>query len=828
MRIGLGVQLLAPTLASIALSLTLSGLYSFHKTSEAIREEVLDSTEHLLETLVHDLTAYQQAIGGAVKLAAGDEAIRKLCAPGGVDQDAATTAGRFLKRILDSFPTVVGANLVDLSGNVIAASDPKEAGTLNVADREYFKRAVKGEANVGQPFVSKVTGKPVFMVAAPVTADGKVVGVLYARIDMAAFSEKMLKPVTVGRTGYAFMADASGLVVSHPDPAVVFALKIGNEEWGRAMLAQDSGRVAYVLKDVRKTTAFKRERDTGWILGLTVNDADLAALAAPIWKSSLAFGIGCILLVALILFWLVRRMLVSFQACVAFAGAMAGGDLGHRLNLARKDEVGDLAAALDGMASAVSRIIGDIEETADDVSRGHLRRQLDAAAFQGDYRSLVEAINAMSGNFAILLDMLPSSLMIRDRNHAIRFINAVGTLGFMAPRDMEGKKCKEHFRTDDCSNGNCACDKAFATGHKEVGQTVSKPRPDMSIDIEYTGIPYGKDAVLQFSVNLSELKKVQRELLGRAAAQLETVIESVTSASEELSAQIEQSSSGARHQSQTLEDTSGAMGEMNSTILEVAANASKAADTADAARGKAQEGSGVVEQAIEGIGEVQRLSLGLKEDMTALGKQAEGIGAIMNVISDIADQTNLLALNAAIEAARAGEAGRGFAVVADEVRKLAEKTMAATREVGEAIADIQSGTRKNIDNVDLAVRKIGDATQLAGRSGEALREIVTLVDQTTDQVRSIAAGSEEQSAASEEFTRSLLDANRVADETAVAMRQSEQAVMELARQAHVLRGLIYEMRSEGEEAGGQRTERLASNARPGLAGGGQARSLSRG
>ncbi|MHC1710741.1 MAG: methyl-accepting chemotaxis protein [Solidesulfovibrio sp.] len=291
----------------------------------------------------------------------------------------------------------------------------------------------------------------------------------------------------------------------------------------------------------------------------------------------------------------------------------------------------------------------------------------------------------------------------------------------------------------------------------------------------------------------TEAENAKAQGMLQAADRLSSVVNIVSSASEELSAQIEESSQGADHQSRRLAETATAMEEMNATVLEVARNASQATDTAEKARNKAQEGATIVGKVVSGIGQVQGQSLELKSDMTTLGKQAEGIGHIMNVISDIADQTNLLALNAAIEAARAGEAGRGFAVVADEVRKLAEKTMTATKEVGEAIQEIQQGTRKNIDNVDRTVKTIEEATDLARASGETLTEIVNFVDLSTDQVRSIATASEEQSAASEEINRSVEEVNRIAAETMDGLRQSAQAVAELAQQAQELGSMVQEM-----------------------------------
>jgi methyl-accepting chemotaxis protein len=295
-------------------------------------------------------------------------------------------------------------------------------------------------------------------------------------------------------------------------------------------------------------------------------------------------------------------------------------------------------------------------------------------------------------------------------------------------------------------------------------------------------------------------ERAKAEGMLQAAGQLEGVVEVATSASTELSAQIEQSNRGSEEQSSRVRETAAAMEEMNATVLEVARNASEAAHTADGARSKAQEGEQIVQQVVKEIGEVRKQATELKHDMGTLGKQAEDIGQIMNVISDIADQTNLLALNAAIEAARAGDAGRGFAVVADEVRKLAEKTMDATKEVGDAIRGIQNGTKKNMDNVDRAAKSVEEATNLASRSGDALKQIVQFIAQASDQVRSIATASEQQSATSEEINKAIEQVATISSETAQGMTQAAQAVNELANQIQILQNLITEMKSEGATA----------------------------
>ena len=282
------------------------------------------------------------------------------------------------------------------------------------------------------------------------------------------------------------------------------------------------------------------------------------------------------------------------------------------------------------------------------------------------------------------------------------------------------------------------------------------------------------------------------------ARQAITIAQQVSQSAEALATQVEQATSGARQQQTRSSETATAMEEMNATVLEVARSSTSSAASVDQARTMAARGEQVVIEAVNAIRAVHAQTSELQGAISNLGSQAEGISRIMNVISDIADQTNLLALNAAIEAARAGDAGRGFAVVADEVRKLAEKTMQATNEVGSAIQSIQQGTQASLQGMEKAAQAVEQATSLAHQSGEALKQIVVLTEDNSDQVRSIATAAEQQSATSEEINRAVDDVSRIATETVNGMAQAGTAVTRLAELVHDLEGLIDKLEAAGK------------------------------
>ncbi len=268
------------------------------------------------------------------------------------------------------------------------------------------------------------------------------------------------------------------------------------------------------------------------------------------------------------------------------------------------------------------------------------------------------------------------------------------------------------------------------------------------------------------------------------------VSEQMDATAQTLSARFDEVNRGALEQKQSLDETINAMQEMNQAVLDVAQSASHAAESSQDSKTRAEEGASIVNDAVDAIAKVREMTADLKNSMTQLGSQAEAIGQVINVINDIADQTNLLALNAAIEAARAGEAGRGFAVVADEVRKLAEKTMSATKDVGDSIQAIQEAARLIMSNVDHAAQAVEQATEKANLSGGKLNEIVSLAVENASQVQNIASASEEQSASAEQIRVSVESVGAIASRTMDEMGEAMEVASELGKLAVEINEII--------------------------------------
>nr|WP_248803497.1 methyl-accepting chemotaxis protein [Pseudomonas sp. MWU13-2100] len=264
----------------------------------------------------------------------------------------------------------------------------------------------------------------------------------------------------------------------------------------------------------------------------------------------------------------------------------------------------------------------------------------------------------------------------------------------------------------------------------------------------------------------------------------------ISSAAEELSAVTEQTSIGVNSQKVETDQVATAMQEMTATVQEVARNAEQASQAAADADGQAREGDKVVAEAIAQIERLAAEVLRSTEAMTLLQQESNKIGSVMDVIKAVAEQTNLLALNAAIEAARAGEAGRGFAVVADEVRSLAQRTQKSTEEIEGLVAGLQSGTQQ-VANVMNNSRGLTDnSVELTRKAGVSLGNITRTVSNIQSMNQQIAAAAEQQSAVADEISRSIVNVRDISEQTAAASDETAASSVELARLGNQLQMMV--------------------------------------
>jgi methyl-accepting chemotaxis protein len=264
----------------------------------------------------------------------------------------------------------------------------------------------------------------------------------------------------------------------------------------------------------------------------------------------------------------------------------------------------------------------------------------------------------------------------------------------------------------------------------------------------------------------------------------------VASAANQLYANSEQMATGAEEVAAQAATVATAAEEMAATSGDIAQNCHLAADGSQHASNAACAGATEVEKTIEVMNRIAGRVKDTARTVGNLGERSDQIGAIIGTIEDIADQTNLLALNAAIEAARAGEQGRGFAVVADEVRALAERTTRATREIGDMIKAIQGETRGAVTAMEQGVAQVEEGTSEAAKSGAALQEILDQVNAVSMQVNQIATAAEEQTATSSEISSNIQQMTGVVQETARGAQESASAASQLARHAEDLQRII--------------------------------------
>lgn len=512
-------------------------------------------------------------------------------------------------------------------------------------------------------------------------------------------------------------------------------------------------------------------------------------------------------------------VILPLKATADYISKIKTGELSEQIKDEFRGDFNEIKNNLNGLLETLNIIFKGVDRVVNNIKDGKLDDRGNANLFTGTWHKLIIGINT-------IVDVLVNPIRFMADN-----INKIssGNIPNQITDEYKGEFDKVKSNLNTCFSSITAViedmnrlSENAVNGRLDERADESKHNGDFrkiisgvnkTIDSILTPIKEGVSALEKMAqgdltVRINSDYKGQHQIiknsingvadsLGSALSDVSEAVATTASASGEISSSTDELAAGANEQSNQITEIASGIEEMTRTILDNTKNASAAAETAKKAGEKAINGGHVVTESIAGMIKIADAVKTSAEIVLELGKSSDQIGEIIQVIDDIADQTNLLALNAAIEAARAGEQGRGFAVVADEVRKLAERTTKATKEIAGMIKQIQKDTQDAVNSMESGTKEVENGKSLTEKAGISLKEIVDESQRVVDIVSQVAAASEEQSSAAEQISKNIESISSVTQQGAAGTQQIAKAADDLSRLTLNLESLIGQFKIEG-------------------------------
>lgn len=464
------------------------------------------------------------------------------------------------------------------------------------------------------------------------------------------------------------------------------------------------------------------------------------------------------------------------------------------------------------ITSSIIRPIKYIKDIADKLASGMLRVEfIDENKFNGELLSLYVSLKRMT-NFILnkifyyenIIESIPFPIMVIDNEKNITLVNsAMGLLAQKSNQELIGKQCYQ-LNTNLCHT-NCVADLVTRSNSNQKSDVLLNSLNDRQFTVDCSQIIDSENNKIGFveviqDITETNLLKLQAEQalkdgVNQAADNLHDVINDLSSVAVQVAAQLDESCKASQEQKDMITETATAVEQMTVTILEISNNVSSVVSLAEQNKTKAFEGKQLMIHTTDAINNTLNMNDQIDLSMKELKTSATSISNIVNTIEDIADQTNLLALNAAIEAARAGDVGRGFAVVSDEIRKLADRSLAATKNIESSIKDIQSKVDDSISKKEIANKSINDTANFAKQTSNLLDIVVNSAESVTSSATSIATATEEQSTTSEQINKTLQSIDILATDNYNGVKETGLAVHEISNQVLQIKSIIEDMKS---------------------------------